>query len=271
MIIETEIIIQGSDIKRLRRIEQNVGVEAREKLSKYILDGDLKAYTDKLKENLEKNFTETMKLLRDKEFIDLLLNLPRPKKVFFKGYDIVDSVEDEVMFRVGSDYQRPADYLKLFEKFVAENPEHIQAIEILLSRPSKWNTDALEELRDKLRKNDFSERDLQRGHELVYKKPLADIISMIKHASDFQEPILTAQERVENALASIMGTKQFTGEQQTWLAYIKEHLIKNLAIAEEDFEIMPVFGRHGGLVVAKKVFGDDLNLLIDKINESLAA
>lgn len=258
-------------IKRLRRIEKNVGAEAREKLSKYIPDGDLKAYTDNLKENIDKNFTETMKLLRKKQFIELLLNLPRPKKVFLRGYDIIDTVEDEVVFSVGGNYQKPADYLKLFEKFVAENPEHIQAIEILLSKPSKWNTDVLEELRNKLRKSDFSEKDLQRGHELVYKKPLADIISMIKHASDFKVPILTAQERVETALTSIMGKKQFTDEQQTWLAYIKEHLIKNLAIAEDDFENMPVFRRHGGLVVAKNVFGDNFNPLINKINEALAA
>ncbi len=258
-------------IKRLRRIEKNDCNEARDKLSKYIPDGNLKAYTDKLQENLDSHFTETMKLLRNKEFIDLLINLPRPKKVFFKGYDIVDTVEDDVVFSVGSDYQKPADYLKLFEKFVAENPEHIQAIEILLSKPNKWNADALDELRDKLRKSDFSEKDLQRGHEIVYKKPLADIISMIKHASDFQVPILTAKERVERALALLSGTKQFTDEQLTWLAYIKEHLIENLAIAEEDFEIMPVFERHGGLGVAKKVFGADFNQLLNKINESLAA
>jgi len=258
-------------IKRLRRIEKNIGAEARELLSKYIPDGDLKAYTDKLTENLDKNFTETMKLLRNKSFIDLLQNLPRPKKVFLKGYDIVDTVVDEVMFRVGDDYQKPEDYLKLFEKFVAENPEHIEAIEILLSRPNKWNTNALDELREKLRKNDFSEKDLQRGHELVYKKPLADIISMIKHASNFEVPILTARERVEIALKSIMGTKKFTDEQQTWLAYIKQHLIENLAIAEEDFEIMPVFERHGGLVVAKKVFGNEFDQLLNRLNEALAA
>jgi len=129
----------------------------------------------------------------------------------------------------------------------------------------------LEELRNKLRKSDFSEKDLQRGHELVYKKPLADIISMIKHAANFQIPILTAQERVQIALGTIMGSRKFTDEQRTWLAYIKEHLIENLAIAEEDFKIMPVFARHGGLVVAKKVFGDDFGLLINRLNEALAA
>jgi len=258
-------------IKRLRRIEKNMGAKAREKFSKYIPDGDLKAYTDKLKENLEKDFTGTMKLLRNKDFQDLLINYPRPKKTFIKGYDIVDTVKHEIMFRVGNDYQKPEDYLKLFEKFVAENLEHIEAIEILLSKPGNWNTDVLEDLRSKLQKNDFSEKDLQKGHELVYKKPLADIISMIKHASDFQAPILTAQERVETAIKKIAEAKNFNDEQLNWLAYIKEHLIENLAIAEEDFEIMPVFERHGGLGKAKKIFGNEFNKLINELNEALAA
>jgi len=258
-------------IKRLRRIEKNMGAEAREKFAKYIPDGDMKAFTDKLKENIENKFTETMKLMRDKEFQDLLENYPRPKKVFFKGYDVVDTVEDEVMFRVGSDYQKPADYLKLFEEFVTKNPEQIEAIEILLSKPKNWNTDALDDLREKLRKNDFSEKDLQRGHELVFKKPLADIISMIKHASNFDVPILTAKERVELAVTRIAQTHKFNDEQLTWLAYIKEHLIENLAIAEEDFEIMPVFERHGGLGKAKQIFGKEFEPLIQEINEAIAA
>lgn len=72
-------------IKRLRRIEKNMRAEARELFVKYIPDGDMKAYVDMLKENIDKNFTQTMKLLRDKNFQDLLENYPRPKKVFFKA------------------------------------------------------------------------------------------------------------------------------------------------------------------------------------------
>ena len=258
-------------LKRLRRIEKNMGAEAREQFAKYIPDGDIKAYADKLKENIEQKFTETMQLLRDKDFQDLLGNYPRPQKVFFKGYDIVDTVEDQVMFRVGSDYQRPEDYLKLFEQFVNENPEQIEAIEILLAKPKNWNIDALEDLREKLHKNDFSEKNLQRGHELVYKKPLADIISMIQHASNYEVPILTAQERVEFAVAKIARGHTFSDEQLTWLAYIKEHLIENLALAKEDFQIMPVFERHGGLGKAKQIFGREFEMLIHEINEALAA
>jgi type I restriction enzyme, R subunit len=256
-------------INRLRRIERTMGSEAREKFAKFIPDGNLESYTDKLKENLQNSFVESMKLLRNKEFQDLLENYPRAKQVFFKGYDIVDTVEDEVMFRVGSNYLKPEDYLKSFEEFVKKNPEQIDAIEILLSRPKQWGTQALDELRNKLRKTGFDEKDLQRGHELVYKKPLTDIISMIKHASNQASPILSAQERIEYALERFMRNHQFTEEQLTWLGYIKEHLIANLALSIEDFNALPVFERHGGLAKAKQVFGGALNMFIHEINEAI--
>ncbi|MDM8516323.1 DEAD/DEAH box helicase family protein [Desulfobacterales bacterium HSG16] len=257
-------------IKRLRRIERKMGAKARDEFAAFIPDGDIKAYADRLKENIGKDFANTMKLLKDQEFIDLLSDYPRAKKLFFKGYDIVDTVEDEVMFKVGDGYQKPEDYLQLFENFVAENADHVDSIEILLSKPAQWNTDVLEELRDTLRKNHFSEKDLQRGHELVYKKPLADIISMIKHASDFEVPIMTAKERVETAIDKIVRLKKiFSEEQLTWLAYIKEHLVENLALDETDFEIMPVFERRGGLGKAKRVFGEEFSSLIDDLNMCL--
>jgi len=258
-------------IKRLRRVQNTMGAEAREAFARFLPDGDMKAYADGLKENLLNDFPGTMALLRNKEFQDLLENYPRPKKVFFKGYDIVDTVDDEVMFRVGDDYQKPQDYLRLFEEFVRKNPEQIEAIEVLLSRPSGWNVDVLKDLRDRLEKSHFSEKDLQRGHALVYQKPLADIISMVKHASDYHVPILTARERVEKTVARLAEKHTFTEEQKNWLAYIREHLIENLAISQEDFETMPVFERHGGLTRAKRIFGEAFDGILKEINESLAA
>jgi type I restriction enzyme, R subunit len=258
-------------IKRLRRIEKNMGAEARDAFSTYIPDGDIKNFADRLKENIRNNFTETMKLLRNKDFQDLLQNYPRPGKIFFKGYDIVDTVEHEVMFRVGKDYQKPEDYLKLFESFVRQNPEHINAIEILLSRPAGWNTDALEDLRVKLRQSGFPENDLQRGHELVYKKPLADIISMVKHAADYEVPIMTARERVTRVVDNLLKKHAFNAEQAAWLSYIKDHLIENLSISRQDFDIMPVFERHGGLTKARQIFGNQFEDLIHEINQAIAA
>lgn len=258
-------------IKRLRRIENNMGAEAREQFAKFIENGDMKIFADNLRQNLENNFMDTMKLLRNKEFQDLLVNYIRPRRTFLKGYDIVDTVEDQVAFRVGQGFAKPEDYLKAFETFVKNNPEQIQAIEILLSRPKNWNADALEELRKKLRQKDFKEKDLQRAHDYVYKKPLADMISMIKHAADFQLPIMNAAERVTRAMEKVTTGKEFSPEQHQWLSYIRDHLIQNLAIAVEDFDGMPVFERHGGLGKAKKVFGNQLTKLVEQLNTAVAA
>lgn len=258
-------------IRRLRRIEKNMGTEAREQFERFIEDGDIKNFTDHLRVNLDNNFSETMKLLRDKDFQDLLVSYKRPKRVFYRGYEIVDIVDDEVMFQVGDSYQKPEDYLKSFERFVRENPDKIAAFEILLNRPPEWSTGVLEELKEKLKRSSFRERDLQKAHGHVYQKPLADIISMIKHAADFQVPILNAGERVNRAMASFTAGKTFSDEQMKWLAYIREHLVQNLAIAEEDFEIMPVFERQGGLKKAKKVFGEELKGLMLELNAAMAA
>src|SRR5439155_427231 len=98
---------------------------------------------------------------------------------------------------------KPADYLTAFAQFVKDNPEHVDAIGILLSRPKDWKTSALTELREKLAATPqrFTERTLQEAHKLRYDKALADIISMVKHAADSGSPLLTAEERAERAFS----------------------------------------------------------------------
>ena len=83
--------------------------------------------------------------------------------------------------------------------------------------------------------------------------------------------MLTAEERVRNVMNALMGNKTFSDEQMKWCSYIREHLVKNLSISEDDFNDIPVFINHGGLGKAKMVFGDNLVQLIQEINYKLAA
>jgi type I restriction enzyme R subunit len=96
--------------------------------------------------------------------------------------------------------QKPEDYLDSFCRFVRENPEQIDAITILLERPREWKTEVLNELREKLVRNQFREQELQRAHQVMHDKALADIISMVKRAARAEEPIYTAAERVDRAM-----------------------------------------------------------------------
>ena len=258
-------------VKRLRRIERTMSGEAREMFANFIADGDIGRFASELPERLKKDFANTMNLLRNEKFQDLLVNYPRAKRSFFIGYSVQDDVASEVMLRRGKEYQKPEDYLVSFARFVQENKTQIEAIQILLEKPKDWKTEALNDLRKKLTTNDFSEKELRKAHKLVYHKDLADIISMVKHSAKEEEPIFTAEERVDNALKKVMSGKSFNEEQRNWLGLIRQHLITNLTIELADFEYAPIFERQGGKGKAEKVFGDKLESLISEINCAIAA
>jgi type I restriction enzyme R subunit len=171
----------------------------------------------------------------------------------------------------GKEY-KPEDYLQAFARFVAENPDHIEAIRILQQSPAEWSTAALAELRNKLRAapQRFTVENLQKAHEVRDHKALADIISMVKHAADKQNPLLTASERVERAFVAVGSGRTFTSEQQQWLERIKAHLAENLSIDKEDFEVLPVFTRFGGWKKANGIFFGELPQLIHSFNQAIA-
>jgi type I restriction enzyme R subunit len=256
-------------VKRLRRIEKEMSADARDLFAGYLPNGDMGRFATELPRRLAADFSETMKLLRDRGFQDLLTNYPRPPRVFYKAYEVVDSVTSE--WAIGD--LKPEDYLSAFARFVLENPTQIDAIGILLDRPRDWGTAALVELRQKLAASEdhFTEQKLQLAHREHYGKALVDIISMVKHAAEEQQPLLTAQERVDRAMKQITQGQQFSLEQRGWLERIRAHLIQNLSIDRADFEDIQVFSREGGWAKANRVFDGHLDELIRNFNEAIAA
>ncbi len=258
-------------IKRLRKISDTMSSNARKEFAAYIPEGDITAFADQLKAKLKTGFAETMKLLKDEKFQDLLLNYERARNPFYIAYDNQDTVTSEVMFKVGNSQLKPEDYLVAFSKFVHENKVKIEALSILLNNPRKWNSRVLKEIRQELKKSSFEEEKVRKAHALTGHKALADIISLVKNAESEQNPLFTAEERVNRALAEIIRAHEFNAEQKEWLEYIKEHLIINLAIEKDNFDMVPVLERHGGLSRAKRIFGNDFEQIIQEINYKLVA
>lgn len=125
-----------------------------------------------------------------------------------------------------------------------------------------WRPEVLEELRRRLQSHDFPEKELQKAHKLVYGKDLADIISMVKGAVAGEAPLYSASERVDRALSRVSAARSFTADQEQWLDFIRQHLIENLTIEMQDFDVMPIFERQGGRGRARKVFRETLEALI---------
>jgi type I restriction enzyme R subunit len=259
--------------KRLLRIDKEMHGDARTDFAAFLPEGDVGTFATALYGLLKKDFTGTMKVLRNPDFQKLLQNYKRKSRVFLVSHTTEDQVSSEWLVKGldGKEY-KPEDYLMAFSEFVKSHETEVQGISILLKKPQDWNPDVLKTLRDKLAAapQRFTEANLQKAHEIRNKKPLVDIISMVKHAANQQNPLLNAAERVDHAFSELRETQTFTKEQEQWLERIRTHLQENLSIDQEDFEAQPVFTDYGGWKKASKVFEGHLPTLIKEINRAIA-
>jgi len=256
-------------VRRLQRIAKSVSAEGREAFAQWIPGGDVSTFAAELPDALETHWNETMARLRNPDFQNLLEHYPRAKPYFIIAESVTDQVESGYLIRTRDGKSvRPEDYLRAFETFVRENPEHIEAIQILLERPAGWGTHTLSELRQKLesRPEGFTEQKLRQA----YHHELADIISLVKHAGE-GEPLVSSEERVNRALTKVTAGKALTMEQEKWLDLIRSHLVENLAIDREDFELI-TFSRAGGSWGRiNRDFGGQLDALLAEINQAIAS
>ncbi len=261
-------------VKRLQRVEKEMSGEARVLFAAHIPDGDVGKFAKALPGKIAGDFSPTMALLRNPAFQDLLVNYPRPKRTFVVAYPTEDKVTSEWLVRDANGKEhKPEDYLAAFSRFVRDNPNEVDAIRILLDRPRDWGPEALSELRRKLTATTerFTPENLEKAHAARYGKALVDIISMVKHAAKEAEPLFTAAERVDRAIAKLTAGRTFTDDQRRWLERIRSHLVENLSIDRDDFDALPIFSREGGWRPANVAFDGKLEELLHQMNEALAA
>lgn len=261
-------------VKRLQRIDRAMSGDARELFGRFIPDGDVGTFAASLPARMREDFAGTMKILRDPDFLRLCVEYPRARQPFIVAAGVTDTVESEWLIKagVGKEY-KPADYLQLFVRFVEEHESDIQALQILIDRPSDWSADALRHLRDALAQapEHFTVPNLQRAFQATYHKALVDIISMVKRAAVDESPLLTAEERVNAAITRVMAGRQLTGEQRKWVEYIRQHLVQNLSIERADFAVIPILVDRGGWGRANRAFDGHLDDLIKDLNRELVA
>jgi type I restriction enzyme R subunit len=256
-------------VRRLQRMARAISGEGREDVARFIPDGDIAAFAAELPQALQARWAATMRVLRDPAFQQLVTSYPRARSPFLIAESATDYVTSSPLIRTADGRSvRPEDYLEAFGRYVRENPEHVEAIRILLERPAGWRTESLAELRARLRAQPegFTEERLRQAYQFQ----LADLISMVKHAAR-GEPLRSAEERVDRALAALKVGRSFTPEQERWLELIRNYVIANLAIGREDFTLIN-FTREGA--TWRRVdadFDGRLAELLDELNAAVAA
>ena len=205
---------------------------------------------------------------------------------------IIDSVNiDTVVFSDWSEnYEKNVlENIKKFREFIEENKTEIEALDIIYNQKYKnklLTRKMIEELYDIMRKppNNFTIEKMWNSYYVrengKIDKPiefkLMDVISIIKYElgqNDRLVPfdIITKQKFKEWMFKrnSTQGYR-FTEEQTKWLQLIRDHIITNAYIEEEDLDYAP-FVSIGGRGQFYNLFKDNYKNIINDINVELAA
>ncbi|WP_121433353.1 type I restriction-modification enzyme R subunit C-terminal domain-containing protein [Actinomadura pelletieri] len=261
-------------VKRLQRIDKQMSGDARELFSRFLVNGNVGNFAADLPRLVNEAFDRTMGILRDPDFQRLLETYPRAAPPFVIAFGKTDTVDSDWLIQAGAGREyRPDDYLVAFTEFVRTHETDLQALQILLHRPAEWNPAALKQLTQALvtAPEHFSEANLRRAFRAARHRDLVDIISMVKHAAEDSSPLLTAEERVNTAVAKVTEGRNLTTDEQQWMEYIRLHLVQNLSIEREDFEVMPILTSHGGWGRANRVFDGELEQIVADLNRELVA
>lgn len=106
-------------------------------------------------------------------------------------------------------------------------------------------------------------------------KALTNIVSLIRHAlgeEEVLEPfVVTVEDRFRKWITEQQQNgRKFTPEQEKWLEMIKDHVASSVNIEVSDLENTP-FKDKGGAMGAYRVFGDELQKVLEELSGVLAA
>jgi len=209
----------------------------------------------------------------------------------------IDIVSQDSLLSADWDIQaeeRARHIVTSFRQFIEQHNDEITALAIFYSRP-RHAALHLEDIKnlaeaiavpplglstDKLWQAYETLDRVRRGGKNI-KRMLTDLVSLVRYtierdrnADALLEPYsdvvvaqrfaawLAEQERVRG--------KPFTPEQRQWLAMIRDHVAVSLTIEPDDFAYEP-FSQQGGLGKAYQLFGTELPMILQQLNERLAA
>jgi type I restriction enzyme R subunit len=203
---------------------------------------------------------------------------------------VIDRVTRDRLVGAGyslEDTERARQMVASFYAFLQENRDEIAALQIIFSMPygqqrltyeqikglasriemppHAWTTEGLWRAYAQL------ERDRVRG--VGARRTLTDLVSLVRHALQLEDELIPypdlVRRRYRNWLAAQeAGGRTFTEEQRWWLDRIAETVGVNLSVTSDDFQVGALFER-GGWIAARRLFGTELPVLLEELNEAL--
>ena len=218
------------------------------------------------------------------ELIDLIDSIRRDKEqtIDHDSLDTVLSAEWE------GDAQENAQALAQdFREYLEANRDQIEALAIFYAQPHRRREVTYGMIRavfDKLKGDKpllaplrvwqaYALLDDYRGQRPD--KELAALVALIRRVCGIDKTLSPYAETVRRNFQSWIMTRhsgsgeKFNDQQMAWLRMIRDHVATSFHLDREDLEMSP-FDAQGGLGRMHKLFGSQMDTVIDQLNESLA-
>jgi type I restriction enzyme R subunit len=169
--------------------------------------------------------------------------------------------------------RRPEDYLQEFSDFIRSHGNAIPALLTVLTRPRELTRKQLRELALELDRAGFSEASLSTAwREMTNQDIAARIVGYIRQAA-LGDPLVPYDQRVDVALQNILASRHWNMPQRQWLQKIAAQTKANVLVDREALDDPDlVFRREGGgFSRLDRIFGGELQQVLDTFNESLWA
>jgi len=203
---------------------------------------------------------------------------------------VIDPVNPDEVKSAGFDLKQAEETIKSFKQFIEENRDELTALQILYNQPvgrQRLTYKAIRELVTAMREHRpalttadvwqaYKRLDEARVRGAPLDKQLTEVVSLVRFAlgqTDELEPFNTVVERRFNLW---MGRekkagREYTAEQEAWLRAIAAFIAANAEIEPRDFQDVPSLADKGGILQARRLFGDRLNGMLDDLQEALVA
>ena len=207
-----------------------------------------------------------------------------------RNEQIIDTVTSDTLLSAGYNAkakEKSKSIIENFEKFIKENKDEIDALQIIYNKSYKTRHltyEQIQQLAEAIKKspylldtdrlwNAYEQLDKSKVRKAGPKKLLTDIISLVRFAIGEDKILEPFSQSVNERFREWLGKHErlrtkFTKEQLEWLDMIKDHISTSVSIGMDDFELSPFYEK-GGVVKAHRLFGNEFRKILGELNEIL--
>ncbi len=207
-----------------------------------------------------------------------------------KTEQVIDEVTIDALTGAGFDMRRAEETVTSFRAFIDANRDALTALQILYNQPrgqQRLTYGAIRELVEALTTpplylttatvwQAYKRLDAAKVRGAPVDDQLTEVVSLVRFALGQEDMLEPFADKVEARFNLWLGrekkaSREYSEDQTGWLRAIASFIAANAEIGPRDFMEAPSLTGRGGIVAARKAFGEGLNDMLDDLQGALVA